>query len=67
MNAERVPFEALKERIGYASEGSACLREAPPPEALRRAGASVKAGPLKHVEEPQALVRGAPLLVAQAF
>jgi len=50
MNAERVPFEALRSLVGYASEGSACLREAPPPEALRRAGASAKAGLLKHVE-----------------
>ena len=41
MNAKRVPFEAPKERIvGYASEGSACLREA----------ASAKAGRPKHVE-----------------
>jgi len=46
MNAERVPFEALKERSRVCFGGFR---------------------PLKHVEEPQALVRGAPLLAAQAF
>jgi hypothetical protein len=51
MNALRVPYEARKSAVGYASEGSACLREA----------ASAKAGPTKHVEEPGALARGAPL------
>ena len=52
MNVGRVPFEAPKERsTGYASEGSACLREA----------VSTKAGPTKHVEELRALARGAPL------
>jgi hypothetical protein len=46
MNAERVPFEALKERSRVCFGGFR---------------------PLKHVEELQALVRGAPLLVVEAF
>jgi hypothetical protein len=48
MNAWRVPYEAHTSVVGYASEGSACLREA----------ASAKAGPTKHVEEPRASARG---------
>ena len=51
MNALRVPYEAHTSVVGYASEGSACLREA----------ASAKAGPTKHVEQLRALARGAPL------
>jgi hypothetical protein len=43
MDAWRVPYEAHMSVVGYASEGSACLREA----------ASAKAGPTKHVEEPR--------------
>jgi hypothetical protein len=43
MNALRVPYEAHTSVVGYASEGSACLREA----------ASAKAGPTKHLEEPR--------------
>jgi len=42
MNAERVPFEALKERSGVCFGGFR---------------------PMKHVEGPRALARGAPLLV----
>ncbi len=45
------PSKLISSVVGYASEGSACLREA----------ASAKAGPTKHVEEPWALARGAPL------
>jgi hypothetical protein len=51
LNALRVPYEAYTSAVGCASEGSACLRKA----------ASAKAGPTKHVEELQALARGAPL------
>ncbi len=63
MNTLRVPYEARTRAAGYASEGSACLREA----------ASAKAGPTKHEQEPRlraathfgvqawALARGAPL------
>jgi hypothetical protein len=47
-NALRVPYEARTSAVGYASEGSACLREA----------ASAKAGPTKHVEELRASARG---------
>ncbi len=43
MNAWRVPYEAHMSVVGYASEDSACLREA----------ASAKAGPTMHVEEPR--------------
>ena len=43
MNALRVPYEAHMSVVGFASEGSACLREA----------ASAKAGRTKHVEEPR--------------
>jgi len=43
MKALRVPYEAHTSAVGYASEGSACLREA----------ASAKAGPTKHVEKPR--------------
>jgi len=43
MNALRAPYEARTSAVGYASEGSAYLREA----------ASAKAGPTKHVEEPR--------------
>jgi hypothetical protein len=52
MNALRVPYEARTSAVGYASEGSACLREA----------ASAKAGPTKRVEDLRVLARGAPLL-----
>ena len=45
------PSKLQRSVVGYASEGSACLREA----------ASAKAGPTKHVEEPRALARRAPL------
>jgi hypothetical protein len=48
MNARRVPYEAHMSVVGYASEGSACLREA----------ASAKASPTKHVEELRASARG---------
>jgi hypothetical protein len=55
MNAWRVPYEAHTSVVGYASEGSACLREGRlRAEALRwRRPASAKAGPTKHVEEPR--------------
>jgi hypothetical protein len=43
MNALRVPYEAHTSAVGFASEGSACLREA----------ASVKAGPTKLGEDPR--------------
>jgi len=43
LNAWRVPYEAHMSVVEYASEGSACLREA----------ASAKAAPTKHVEEPR--------------
>jgi hypothetical protein len=48
MNAWKVPYEAHTSVVGYASEGSACLREA----------ASAKVGPTKHVEEPRASAHG---------
>jgi hypothetical protein len=50
MDAWRVPYEAHTSVVGYASEGSACLREA----------ASAKAGPTNHLEELRASARGAP-------
>jgi hypothetical protein len=43
MNTLRVPYEAHTSVVGFASKGSACLREA----------ASAKAGPTKHAEEPR--------------
>ena len=62
MNAWRVPYEAHTSVVGYASEGSACLRDLPTPAeagASRRPGAaSAKAGPTKHLEELQASARG---------
>jgi len=50
------PSKLQRSVVGCASEGSACLREAPP--------CGTKAGPTKHVEEPRALARGAPLWAA---
>jgi hypothetical protein len=42
INPERVELQSFDIHLAFA-----CLREAPPPEALRRAGASAKAGILK--------------------